>query len=44
VTDGASFRLVASAPITVRAKEVTLVDLQLGRGDGLRLKAGCSGC
>lgn len=45
VRDGESFRLVASAPITVRAKEVTLVDLQLGRSDGVRLKERCrSGC
>jgi hypothetical protein len=45
VTDGDSFRLVASAPMTVRAKEVTLVDLQIGRSDGVRLKANCtSGC
>lgn len=45
VRDGESFRLVASAPLVVRAGQVSLVDLQIGRSDGLRLKAGCtSGC
>lgn len=45
VTDGDSFRLVAAAPLTVRAGQVAMVDLQIGRSDGLRLKAGCtSGC
>jgi hypothetical protein len=45
VRDGESFRLVASAPIVVRASQVSLVDLQIGRSDGVRLKAGCtSGC
>jgi hypothetical protein len=45
VRDGESFRLVASAPLVVRAGQVSLVDLQIGRSDGIRLKAGCtSGC
>jgi hypothetical protein len=41
-TDG--FRLIAAAPMAVRAREVTLVDLQIGRSDGVRTKAGCRGC
>ncbi len=43
VKDGDSFRLIASAPISVKAGQVTLADLQIGRSDGLRTFTRCTG-
>lgn len=43
VSDGDAFRLVAAAPITIAADEVTLADLAVGRDDGLVVPPGCRG-
>jgi hypothetical protein len=42
VNDGDSFKLIASTSISVKAKQVTLADLQIGRSDGVRLHESCT--